>query len=315
MSSKYPPEISDAIDALWMKAKELLQPGCPELYPRALNIYTLMRDLMLDWQEKHKERIHKGVPYHMIGLTLSYMGEKKALWEFLYAFTEDVITEKLGIKPVSEERMAYLVLTKHWSVPEETLASLKERLQSFEEVPLQPEKTLKEALEDLSLNIESIAKFPPPEERSIKKYRDLDDVPGPYSKRVFLGGNYDNMVLIRKVEKIIRDCDFEPVVAIDFSVRPDQIYTFDRKLVELCPQAVFEVTMGDGHLIEIEHALRLERRCIVVYQVRDIWGKFVPPPTITSMLTTATELKKIPYRNFDELKTQLCDLLSKPLDL
>jgi len=310
MSSKYPPEISDAIDALWMKAKELLQPGCPELYPRALNIYTLMRDLMLDWQKKHEERIHKGVPYHMRGLTLLVMGQKESLWEFLYAFTEDVITESLGVKPIAEERMAHLMLTKYWSVPEKELAKLKEQLQSFTKVPLQPEVALKEALKSISLDIESIAKFPSPEKRSIKKYGGLDDLPGTYSKRVFLGGNYDNMVLIREVERIIRDCDFEPIIAIDFSVRPDQFYTFDRLLLEQCQQAVFEVTIGDGHLIEIEHALSLpNRRCIAIYQIRDIWGRHVPPPAITSMLTTATNLKIIPYENFDELKTKLCNAL------
>jgi hypothetical protein len=53
----------------------------------------------------------------------------------------------------------------------------------------------------------------------IKKYS-LSRIPGEYEKRVFIGGNYDNISVLREIKKIVSDLGYYPILALEFDVPP-----------------------------------------------------------------------------------------------
>ena len=73
-------------------------------------------------------------------------------------------------------------------------------------------------------------------------------------------------------------------------------------LLSSCSYAIFEVTMPNGHLMEIQKAIEEGRHTILIYQVRDF--ERAPPPTLTSMLLS-TGLDHYGYINFNELRRRL----------
>lgn len=85
-----------------------------------------------------------------------------------------------------------------------------------------------------------------------KKYT-LERIPGTKERRVFIGGNYNNMVLLRQIAHYVLQKGYQPIVAMDFYVPPHRTYDHTLALLRECSHAVFEISFTDGHLVEIEH--------------------------------------------------------------
>jgi AAA+ ATPase superfamily predicted ATPase len=112
----------------------------------------------------------------------------------------------------------------------------------------------------------------------------VDEMPGKEDNRVFVGGNYDEMPVLREIARFVSECKKIPILAYDFDVPKDKINEYDLKLLHRCRYAIFEVTLPDGHHYEIAAGLQYNVNEHLLYQVRDESREV--PSTVTSMLRT-----------------------------
>lgn len=134
----------------------------------------------------------------------------------------------------------------------------------------------------------------------------LDEIPGRFENRVFIGGNYDNIAVLRKIADMVRDLGYQPILALDFDVPKEEIYSYDIRLLANCKYAIFEITWGNGHLMEIVRAQDFNVQTLLVYQARD---ESKEPPPAASMMVLTSAFPKFGYRTFEELREYLPNFL------
>jgi hypothetical protein len=179
-------------------------------------------------------RYHKGGIYHQIGYCL-FLQKKTAdaLNHFKCAFIEDCISGiEFGNLP------AYSNLHNYFGISAIELDNLSQRI-----------KVDTDNNNPLILNAESYLND------YLKKGYELGSPTIEKSKRVFVGGSYKNIAILRYIGDSVRECDFSPMLPIDFEVSHDKaIYPDAMSLLHNCGSAIFEVTFDSGHLMEIERA-------------------------------------------------------------
>ena len=122
----------------------------------------------------------------------------------------------------------------------------------------------------------------------------------PFEKRVFVGGNYDFMPVLREICKNVRHARFEPILAFDFGVPKDMIYRFDIAVLQECKYAIFEVSSGNGHMMELQEAIHSKKNLFCLYGVRGRRHSR-PPPAVSSMLTSS-DIVLLGYSDIENLK-------------
>lgn len=111
-------------------------------------------------------------------------------------------------------------------------------------------------------------------------------------KRVFLGGNYDNIAVLREIRKMIERCGFHPILALDVDMLEEEIHRQDLCLLSNCTYAIFEETFPAGELMELERAGDYPniKRIYIFYQAR--FNKEEHPAQLSSMIVSmAQEIK------------------------
>lgn len=134
----------------------------------------------------------------------------------------------------------------------------------------------------------------------------LSEIPGNIENRVFIGGNYDNISVLREIKKIVSDLGYQPILALEFDVPIEKVHDNDLLLLHNCNYSIFEVTIPDGHLMELERAEEYGVKTLVIFQARDEERK--PPPSISSMILSL-DLPKYGYLNFKDLKEKITEFL------
>jgi hypothetical protein len=119
-------------------------------------------------------------------------------------------------------------------------------------------------------------------------------------------GNYDNVSILRMISEIISDLGYQLILALEFDVPPSQVHDYDLLLLHNCRYAIFEITMPNGHLMELERAKEYVVQTLAVYQARDESRK--PPPTVTSMILPM-KIPKYGYLVFDDLNVCISEFL------
>jgi hypothetical protein len=185
-----------------------------------------------------------------------------------------------------------------------------EQCKSSEQIPRNPEEIFK--LKPIEGKTEQAIKKPI--EITIDQVREVINVwlehKGKIEKRVFVGGNYRNIALLRHIEKIVEDFDFVPIMPIEMPETSDEsyeklIHDISIEMLQKCSFAIFEVTISDGHLMEIERARDFKHlKTMLAFQA----VKQESTITVTKMLM-AKDFKKVAYRNFSELATAIHEFL------
>lgn len=168
----------------------------------------------------------------------------------------------------------------------------------------------------LERNYDSFAYRVPPEIPEIQKIIQqgprkapkfsLSEIPGKIEDRVFVGGNYDNVGILRMISQHVSALGYRPIMALDFDVPLSQVHDNDLLLLHNCKYAIFEITLPDGHLMELERAEGYRVKTLAVYQARDKSRR--PPPTISSMVLSL-KVPKYGYLDFDDLKVRISKFL------
>lgn len=112
------------------------------------------------------------------------------------------------------------------------------------------------------------------------------------ANKVFIGGNYDNMIVLREIKQIVATLEFKPVLAIDeYPEMPiKDIHATDLELLSSCEYAIFEETFPAGELMELERALDYGVKTLVIYQTRKP-GLLGYPSQLTSMAVSLVQEK------------------------
>jgi hypothetical protein len=123
--------------------------------------------------------------------------------------------------------------------------------------------------------------------------------PGTIENRVFIGGNYALMPVLRVIEKSVLASGFQPIIAYDFNIPREKTREYSLRLLCQCKFAIFESTINDGHLVESARANAMEICILQVYMAMD--GRKKQPKMMSTMIWQSTPSPK-GYVTFDELQ-------------
>ncbi len=233
-------------------------------------------------EANNKVRYHKGGPYHQIGYCL-FLQQRydDASPYFLFAFIEDCITfDKFPDLP------AFETLHGTYQISYEDLRTLFIKIKGdmSDNIPLYPE-------DYLTAYLASGHKIQPASVRSETK--------------VFIGGNYRNIAILRYIYEIVRKSGLNPILVSNFKTDESEIYLNAMRLLEDCGNAIFEITFDSGHLMEIERATKIinNKNILLLYQQLDKNEKHY-----TRMLW-GIEVEQRGYMQINELEENIVNFL------
>jgi len=137
----------------------------------------------------------------------------------------------------------------------------------------------------------------------------VDTPPGTMENRVFIGGNYALMPVLREIERIIHEYNYQPVIAYDFNIPKENTREYTLRLLNLCRVGIFEVTLSNGHLVELARTTGFpETKILQVYMALD--QRKDTPKTMSVMVWQSTP-PPVGYVTFDELEDIVLAFLSQ----
>lgn len=111
----------------------------------------------------------------------------------------------------------------------------------------------------------------------------VDNPPGTIEERVFIAGRYTLMPILREIEDTVFSIGFQPIIAYDFDIPRDKTRDYTLRLLSCCRYSIFEMTLGNGHLVEYVVGNRLtDTRILQLYMAMD--ENKEKPPTVSSMV-------------------------------
>jgi hypothetical protein len=274
---------------------------------RAEKRYRGQLRILFDRQKRDRRRYHKGGPLHNLGISLLAQGRlEEGVKQILAAFIEDLIS--VGLER-ARGAPAFKTLLEFGIAPEslERLADPLKTLIRERGAPAQPDVLVRtEKGEILALEL----KFRPPAQPPLRE-RLLAQLPSIRARRVFVGGSYRNVALLRHIAQIVRELGFEPIFVADYpeKISDEESHEASIELLRQCRHAIFEVSFPDGHMMEIErcHDLRKRIRVLLLWQVHK-HKRRGDRPTVSRMLLTQ-DFEKRAYQNLVELTTLISKFL------
>jgi hypothetical protein len=248
-------------------------------------------------------RFHKGAPLHLLGIALLHVqNTSEALKNFLLAYTEDTLSKSPGEEKRADWEHAGLVLGLYFMVPPTLLEVIKKLAWDAKEakqVIQDPTAILTKALAEMGIDeqqIDGLCGAIP----QIKPQRSLDKLDSPWERRVFIGGNYNQIAILQKIKETVALAEYDPILAWDFEMPEELIHHHTLMLLHFCRLAVFDISQGNGHLMEIERASDYGISPLFVYSAMEPSSK----PRVSAMLTTRltqSGFKPKPYRTIEDL--------------
>ena len=139
----------------------------------------------------------------------------------------------------------------------------------------------------------------------------VDSPPGTIERRVFIGGNYVLMPILREIERVVLSYGFQPIIGFDFKIPRDKTREYTLRLMFQCKYSIFEMTLPNGHLIENLRAQGFpETNILQVYMAMD--KKKEPPKTISIMAWQVNPPPK-GYLTIAELKEIVATFLTQSI--
>lgn len=141
-------------------------------------------------------------------------------------------------------------------------------------------------------------------------------------EKVFIGGNYDNMALLRKIQDYIDTKHFDPQIVLikHPKLPPWEIHKRCIETLKACDYAIFEETFPAGELMELESVATTKKiSTLILYQIRGS-ESFGYPSQLSSMVTSLAqerEFEKITlagYSSIDTLPLLIHGFLGRPFE-
>lgn len=277
-------------------------------YKEAEELFHRQLALIIEWQAKEDRPIHKGTPLHMIGICLLYQDKiDEALQFFLLAYIEDTLNVGFELESEADLAPASLMLRRAFGIDVSFLKTIKEYV-----VHLKREREWARARDPRKILDVVMERVRPPSLVALAKAKPkvvpkqpIDSLPGTWKKRVFIGGDYDHLPILRDIQEAVIRAGFQPILPYDFMVPEKLIHHHDLMLLHSCRLGIFEVSSPAGQLMEIERAKDYDVQTILFYADRD--GL---PHSLSMMIQTAGYTMKS-YSDFADLKKKVKDWLAK----
>lgn len=227
-------ELVNLSNELEMQAVEYLKVN--ELQ-KSYTLYERMLKEIFKAQEKQNRPIHKGLPYHMMGVLHKIRNEDNtAIQYYLLAYIEDTLYEKLGEEDKADYNPAYYNI-RGFAFDHKILNKIK----SFSKDKKEKEIivfTPKEIFDELELEKDKLLKYTTPD------------------KLVFIGGDYfinsENITIIEKHVKSLGSIPIIPYYLSQSIRMPKNMdFQFSISWLHKCKKAIFSVVHGGGHYFEI----------------------------------------------------------------
>ncbi len=136
-----------------------------------------------------------------------------------------------------------------------------------------------------------------------------DRLPGELDRRVFIGGNYDQIPRLRDIRNAVEDLGFVGIIPRDDVIVPlEEVHDWDLRILHDCRFAIFDVSVPAGEMMEIERVRDYGTQALLIYGSRE-QAKDGPPEHITRMIRTF-RLPLKGYPDTEGLKTIVAEFLS-----
>lgn len=301
---KIPDEISRDVDLRRLSAAEAFQRSMWEPAAEGMNeIY----EYLLSQQDVYHQRFHKGWELHNGGVALLQLGRlEEGVDRILLAYVEDALSADPGEEDGIDDGLAGNFLRS--AGPSEGILELltvikqSAKQRKPDNIPRDPRRLLDEATADLARDraydlfrdkpvyFEPERLKPPPEERTVEALTST------YERRCFVGGNYHaGGPNLEEIIQIVRDEEFDPIVANQFELRESDVHHRSLLLLHLCHKAVFEVTSAAGQLMELERCRDYDIRPLLVRNT--LAGQ---DPHVSKMIESMAGVKVYPYSKIEE---------------
>ena len=277
-------------------------------YVKAEELLRRQLTMITEWQAKEDRPIHKGAPLHMIGICLLYQEKTdEALRFFLLAYIEDTLNVGFEFESEADLAPASLMLRRGFRIDVNFLKTIKKYVAN-----LKRESAWSQARDPAKILNAVFVRFRPPSlialcksKPKVVQKKPIDPLPGTWHKRVFVGGDYDHLPILRVIQEAVISSGYEPIIPYDFMVPKALIHHHDLMLLHCCRLGIFEVSYPAGQLMEIERAKDYDVQVILFYPDRD-----GPPHSLSMMVQTAGYAME-PYSDFLDLKRKVSKWLAK----
>jgi len=294
-------------------------------FAQAENTYKGQYELLRAEEQRlePEQKYHKGASLHNWGVSLLLQNRLlEGFGKITLAYIEDLVDsdniEDAFKAPAYKTLRSYPLISEQFLFQIKQIAAERKKQQDALRDPQEVLNALRTTrVPDLtsSLTPEETTKTP----MTIKQMREilksiLNNL-APKKRRVFVGGNYKNIALLRHIKSVVEQVDsFKAILPIDLpSLSSDKfdhlVHDMSIECLRGCSHAIFEVSISDGHLMEIEWAngrKAFKNKVLLVYQQTTQNAR----PTITRMLLT-TKLKKWSYKDLKELEQKIRQFLNK----
>jgi len=236
-------------------------------YLDAILIHQARFDVIKAAEEIGSKRFHKGGPLHMTGLCyLIAERPQEALKCFAASHVEDVLSDGAeGARPYAAHR----VLRQGYIISETDLDAFDSTILGVTEPIPDPFSIVELHEKKIGASLGSLAKARPRFVFPRHKIQEIDSIQPDADKRVFVGGSFDNILWLQRIENVVLELDYYAILAINFE-QPAGVSTddFTKQLLSMSKHAVFELSVvgAAGHYVEMAHAKELGTDSLGVYQ-------------------------------------------------
>lgn len=236
-------KLEERLKRLELEAAQYFKNPTEKNKKRSFEKYQEMLDEIDKAQKGEKRPIHKGLPYHNMGV-IKFTEKKieEALRLYLLAYIEDTLNFPANDEGTADTYPAFYNLHNVFDFSNDKLNEIKNIVHRYKKTEIKifhPEEIFKEL------------ELPPSLVLLTNK-----------EKLVFIGGEYlihsENITL---VERYVKDLNFIPVIAYyvfrnpenpeELLIQPEQTYEKSLNLLGRCKHAIFSVAHGGGHFFEI----------------------------------------------------------------
>ena len=142
----------------------------------------------------------------------------------------------------------------------------------------------------------------------VKLKYSVNNPPGNIENRVFIGGSYILMPILREIEETVEESGFQPIIAYDFDIPKEKTREYTLRLLYQCGYAILEETLAGGHIVELARASGFNKfRILQIYMCMD---ERRDPPSSLSIMVWQTEPLPYGYVTINELKDIVLNFLT-----
>src|SRR5208282_3968721 len=259
-------------------------------------------DVIKAAEEIGSKRFHKCGLLHMTGLCY-LMAERpeEALKYFAASHVEDVLSDGAqGAKLYA----AYRVLNQAYFVSETNLDAFDSAILSVTDPIPDPFGIVELYEKKIGSSLGLLAKARPRFVFPRHRIEEIGSIQPDPDKRVFVGGSFENVLWLQRVENAVLELGYFAILAINFE-QPAGVSTddFTKQLLSNSKHAVFELSVvgAAGHYVEITHGKDLGIDMLGVYQSLS--------RSEHRFSQEVDWLPKKPYNSLEDLKKILNDFL------